>query len=234
MTFAVLNIAGLAWAVVTGEWRLRQIYDTAYFPIAGTFWLLGALGLLPRVQRSTKNEGHERRYFYGSVWAVCVAQPVSGSCGPCCRVRGHSTASSSRSSSPSWSGWAIWRGADCFRAPGRSCLESWRFPIELPELRPGPSVRRTRLSRPQAKAWACPLRLPQVRIELHEHAVDLPVLHVAGMTAALPHSPMPLAALHSRSRNTPTPTGSACCPSPTLRARSACPSKYPPRAIDDF
>ena len=25
---------------------------------------------------STKNEGHERRYFYGSVWAVCVAQPV--------------------------------------------------------------------------------------------------------------------------------------------------------------
>ena len=27
-------------------------------------------------RRSTKNEGHERRYFYGSVWAVCVAQPV--------------------------------------------------------------------------------------------------------------------------------------------------------------
>ena len=29
-----------------------------------------------RVKRSTKNEGHERRYFYGSVWAVCIAQPV--------------------------------------------------------------------------------------------------------------------------------------------------------------
>jgi hypothetical protein len=28
------------------------------------------------VRRSTKGEGHERRYFYGSVWAVCVAQPV--------------------------------------------------------------------------------------------------------------------------------------------------------------
>jgi len=27
---------------------------------------------------STKGEGHERRYFYGSVWAVCVAQPVLG------------------------------------------------------------------------------------------------------------------------------------------------------------
>src|SRR6185312_13857227 len=50
--------------------------DVGYFPIAGLLWLLGALGLLPRVGRSTKNEGHERRYFYGSVWAVCAAQPV--------------------------------------------------------------------------------------------------------------------------------------------------------------
>ena len=25
---------------------------------------------------STKGEGHERRYFYGSVWAVCWAQPA--------------------------------------------------------------------------------------------------------------------------------------------------------------
>jgi len=78
VTFAVLNIAGLVWAIATGEWRLRQIYDTAYFPIAFTMWVLGALGLLPRVKPSTKNEGHERRYFYGSVWAVCVAQPVLG------------------------------------------------------------------------------------------------------------------------------------------------------------
>ncbi len=76
ITFAVLNIAGLVVAVVTGEWRLRQMYDAAYFPIAGTIWLLGALGRLPRVKASTKGEGHERRYFYGSVWAVCIAQPV--------------------------------------------------------------------------------------------------------------------------------------------------------------
>ena len=27
---------------------------------------------------STKNEGHERRYFYGTVWAVCIAQSVVG------------------------------------------------------------------------------------------------------------------------------------------------------------
>ena len=76
ITFAVLNIAGLVWAIATGEWRLRQIYAAAYFPIAGSLWLLGALGLLPRVKPSTKGEGHERRYFYGSVCAVCWAQPA--------------------------------------------------------------------------------------------------------------------------------------------------------------
>ena len=76
VAFAVLNVAGLTYALVTGEWRLKQMYETAYFPIAGTMWVLGALGLLPRVKRSTRGEGHERRYFYGSVWAVALAQPV--------------------------------------------------------------------------------------------------------------------------------------------------------------
>ena len=76
IAFAVLNAAGLAYAIVTTEWRMRQLYDVAYFPIVGTIWALGALGLLPRVKRSTQGEGHERRYFYGSVWAVCIAQPV--------------------------------------------------------------------------------------------------------------------------------------------------------------
>ena len=76
VAFAALNIAGLVGAIVTGEWHLKQMYATAYFPIAGTFWVLGALGLLPRVKASTQGEGHERRYFYGSVWAVTIAQPV--------------------------------------------------------------------------------------------------------------------------------------------------------------
>ncbi len=76
IAFAVLNIAGLVWAVVSGDWRLRQMYEVAYFPIAGTVWALGAFGWLPRVKRSTQGEGHERRYFYGSVWAVTIAQPV--------------------------------------------------------------------------------------------------------------------------------------------------------------
>ena len=76
VAFALLNIAGLVWAIITGMWRLKQMYAVAYFPIAGTFWLLGALGTLPRVKASTQGEGHERRYFYGSVWAVTSAQPV--------------------------------------------------------------------------------------------------------------------------------------------------------------
>jgi hypothetical protein len=76
VAFALLNLAGLAYAVATGEWRLRQMYGAAYFPIAGTMWALGAMGLLPRVKPSTSGEGHERRYFYGSVWAVACAQPV--------------------------------------------------------------------------------------------------------------------------------------------------------------
>jgi hypothetical protein len=76
VAFAVLNAAGLALAVATGEWKLKEIYRAAYFPIVGTIWVLGALGQLPRVKASTKGEGHERRYFYGSVWAVCWAQPV--------------------------------------------------------------------------------------------------------------------------------------------------------------
>jgi hypothetical protein len=76
IAFAVLNIAGLATAVVAGVWSLRQMYEVAYFPIVITIWILGALGQLPRVKPSTQGEGHERRYFYGTVWAVCIAQPV--------------------------------------------------------------------------------------------------------------------------------------------------------------
>ena len=78
ITFALLNFAGLALAVVTGAWRLKQIYAYSYFPLAIALWALGAMGLLPRVKASTKGEGQERRYFYGAVWASCVAQPVLG------------------------------------------------------------------------------------------------------------------------------------------------------------
>ena len=76
LTFGLLNLVGLITAVISGEWMLRQIYDTAYFPMVIAIWILGALGQLPRVKASTKGEGYERRFFYGSVWASCFAQPM--------------------------------------------------------------------------------------------------------------------------------------------------------------
>src|SRR5580658_3917297 len=76
VTFASLNFAGLAVAAATGLWRMQQIYAYGYFPVYATILTLGAFGILPRVRKSTKGEGTERRYFYGSVWAVTIAQTV--------------------------------------------------------------------------------------------------------------------------------------------------------------
>ena len=76
LSFALLNLSGLVWAVGTGAWQMPAIYEAGYFPLAGTVWLLGAVGRLPRVKASTRGEGHERRFFYGSLWAVCLAQPA--------------------------------------------------------------------------------------------------------------------------------------------------------------
>ncbi len=76
LNFALLNMAGLAYAAATGIWHLKQIYLYAYSPICALILLLGMLGKLPRVAPSTKGEGRERRYFYGTVWAVCAAQTV--------------------------------------------------------------------------------------------------------------------------------------------------------------
>jgi hypothetical protein len=76
ITFALLNLAGLVIAAVEGVWYLKQIYIYAYFPVYLIVLALGAAGLLPRVRPSTKGEGTERRYFYGSVWAVTLAQAL--------------------------------------------------------------------------------------------------------------------------------------------------------------
>jgi hypothetical protein len=76
LSFALLNLSGLLVAAATGKWYMQQIYHHAYLPLCAIILLLGALGKLPRVGRSTKGEGTERRYFYGSVWAVTVAQTL--------------------------------------------------------------------------------------------------------------------------------------------------------------
>jgi hypothetical protein len=76
LSFALLNLAGLIIASITGVWYMKQIYSLAYLPLCATILLLGAAGLLPRVRPSTQGEGTERRYFYGSVWSVTVAQTL--------------------------------------------------------------------------------------------------------------------------------------------------------------
>jgi hypothetical protein len=76
LNYALLNLAGLAIAASTGVWRMKQIYTYAYMPLCAFILLMGILGKLPRVGPSTKGEGTERRYFYGSVWAVTAAQTL--------------------------------------------------------------------------------------------------------------------------------------------------------------
>jgi len=76
INFALLNLIGTALAAFTGTWYLKQIYNYAYAPICAIVLLLGIMGKLPRVGFSTKGEGHERRYFYGTVWSASVGQTV--------------------------------------------------------------------------------------------------------------------------------------------------------------
>jgi len=76
VNFALLNLAGLAWAVMTREWRLKQIYAWGYGPILAAMLLLGVAGVLPRARRSTKGEGWERRSFYTAIWSITAAQTV--------------------------------------------------------------------------------------------------------------------------------------------------------------
>lgn len=74
INFALLNLIGLVIAAFNGQWVMKQIYTYAYSPICAAILLLGLMGKLPRVGPSTKGEGIERRYFYGSVWAATIAQ----------------------------------------------------------------------------------------------------------------------------------------------------------------
>src|SRR5208337_4560783 len=76
LNYALLNLASLVYAASTGLWRMKQIYLYGYSPLCAFILLLGMMGKLPRVGTSTKGEGWERRYFYGSVWAVTAAQTI--------------------------------------------------------------------------------------------------------------------------------------------------------------
>ena len=74
--YTLLNWTGLVLASATGVWHLKQIYFYAYSPLCAVILFLGIMGKLPRVGPSTKGEGVERRYFYGSVWAAAAAHVV--------------------------------------------------------------------------------------------------------------------------------------------------------------
>ena len=50
LSFALLNLAGLVIAAVTGTWYMKQIYHYAYAPLCAMILLLGAAGMLPRVR----------------------------------------------------------------------------------------------------------------------------------------------------------------------------------------
>jgi hypothetical protein len=76
LNFVLLNLAGSLDAVITGRWRMKEIYTKYYFILLAVIVLLGVLGLLPRVGRSTKGEGIERRYFYGAVWSIALSQTL--------------------------------------------------------------------------------------------------------------------------------------------------------------
>ena len=76
INFALMNGIGVVVAAVTGRWVMQPIYSRVYLPVLLVIVALGTAGLLPRVGRSTRGEGTERRYFYGTVWAVTLAQAV--------------------------------------------------------------------------------------------------------------------------------------------------------------
>jgi hypothetical protein len=76
LNFVLLNLAGSIDAVLTGHWHIKEIYSGYYFVILAAVLALGLFGLLPRVGRSTKGEGVERRYFYGAVWTATFSQTI--------------------------------------------------------------------------------------------------------------------------------------------------------------
>jgi hypothetical protein len=76
INFALMNLLGLLIATTTGIWRMQPLYVKAYPILLALVLIAGATGALPRVRRSTKGEGTERRYFYGTVWSVTAAQAV--------------------------------------------------------------------------------------------------------------------------------------------------------------
>jgi hypothetical protein len=69
-----LNLIGMAVAVSTGVWKLKELYLWLYYPLAALVLLGTALDITPRARRSTANEGAERAWFYVAIWTVVASQ----------------------------------------------------------------------------------------------------------------------------------------------------------------
>ena len=128
VNYALMNLLGLVAAVMTGRWAMQPIYSWFYGPVLVVVIALGAAGRLPRVGRSTAGEGTERRYFYGTVWAVTLAQTVLLVLWKAL-PRSHGTSWPSMSYCFFCWVWRLLRG--CFRARGRSCQVSWWWPTRV-------------------------------------------------------------------------------------------------------
>ena len=77
VSYAVLNIVGIVDAILHGTWRLRFFYDLGYLPIAGTCWVLGALGCAAPRGLDGRPRGRPRATltFTARSGPACLAQP---------------------------------------------------------------------------------------------------------------------------------------------------------------
>jgi hypothetical protein len=69
-----LNAIGLVVAIVSGQWRLGDLYRWLFYPLAAAVVLATLLDFTPRARRSTLGEGAERAWFYVAVWTVVPSQ----------------------------------------------------------------------------------------------------------------------------------------------------------------
>jgi len=72
-----LNLLGLVIANVTGEWKLKPMYNWLYWVLALGVVLATAAGITPRARRSTLHEGSERAWFYVAIWTVVPTQVIA-------------------------------------------------------------------------------------------------------------------------------------------------------------
>ena len=78
IAFAILNLAGLIYAVATGTWRLRQIYDHAYFPLAIALWIWAHSGSCHASARRPRAKARSAAIFTGRCGPCAAAEPVLG------------------------------------------------------------------------------------------------------------------------------------------------------------